>query len=184
MRDLLHTFIGKRGSKWGLAFLFCLVLSPTSVWAWNEEYAYGLPQERRMCVQRQEPDGLTFTSIDADGDCPTGAKRYIVIFGKEPKGAMALIPTATSLRFYPPLTLNWPVKERFSATPLWHFTCLAKTEMSPLGVKLSLPIYRGEITAGARENCIDAEQRALNYCRDEMKGESLLETCPLSWSGQ
>ncbi|HEX5033921.1 MAG TPA: hypothetical protein VFW62_05525, partial [bacterium] len=126
-----------------------------------------------MCVQRVEEDGLTFTAIEHDADCPPGAKRYIVIFGKEPKGAMALLPTATSLRFYPPLTLSWPAKDRFSADPLWHFTCLAKAEFNPLGVKLSLPTYKGEITARGRENCIDAEQRALDYCRREMKGDSL-----------
>lgn len=184
MRHLLHTFLGKRGLEWGLAFLFWLAWPPVATRAWNEDYAYGLPQERRMCVQRLEPDGLTFTSIEPDADCPPEAKRYIVIFGKEPKGAMALIPTTTSLRFYPPLILNWPAKDRFSANPLWHFTCMAKAELNPLGVKLSLPVYRGEITAHGRVNCLDAEQRALLYCREEMKGESLLETCPLSWSGQ
>ena len=184
MRHLLHIFLSKLGIGWGLAFLFGLLLPVSPAQGWNEDYAYGLPQERRMCVERSEEDGLTFSSIPPDADCPPGAKRYIVIFGKEPKGAMALVPTSTSLRFYPPLVLNWPAKERFSASPLWHFTCLGKTELNPLGVKLSLPSYRGEITSRGKEDCLQAEKRALAFCRKEWSGESLLETCPLSWSGE
>lgn len=181
MRHLLHTFVGKGGMGWGLAFL--IFAFPLGLRAWNEEYAFNLPQERRMCVQRAE-DGLVFTSIDSDADCPPGSKRYVVIFGKEPRGAMALIPTSTSLRFYPPLTLNWPAKDRFSASPLWHFTCLGKAELSPLGVKLSLPTYRGEITAPGKGDCLEAEKRALSYCQGELNGSALLESCPIGWSGQ
>lgn len=182
MRHLLHIFFGNSAIRWGLGFLILAI--PCGLWAWNEEYAYNLPQERRMCVQRVDEEGLTFTSIEPDADCPPGSKRYVVIFGKEPRGAMALIPTSTSLRFYPPLTLNWPAKDRFSASPLWHFTCLGRAELNPLGVKLSLPTYRGEITAHGKGDCLEAEKRALNYCREEMSGDALLETCPIGWSGQ
>ena len=183
MRHLLHIILGKGARCWGLGFLLgTLISSPCQ--AWNEDYAYGLPQERRMCVQREDEQGILFTSIEPDADCPPEAKRYIVIFGKEPKGAMALIPTSTSLRFYPPLTLHWPAKDRFSASPLWHFTCVGRAELNPLGVKLSLQTYRGEITSGGKEDCLEAERRALAFCKKEWQGEALLEICPLSWSSR
>ncbi|HCU23939.1 MAG TPA: hypothetical protein DF383_02890 [Deltaproteobacteria bacterium] len=149
--------------------------------AWNSDYVYGLPKERRMCVQRDGEDGILFRSIASDEDCPPGFRRYIVIFAKEPRGAMALVPTATSLRFYPPLVLNWPAGDNFSSNSLWHFTCIQNHEIEPLGYKLALQSYRGEITFEGREDCQAAERRALKFCREEWAGATLLENCPLSW---
>jgi len=164
-----------------MAFLLPLLSAPAR--AWNPDYAYGLPQERRMCVKRDAADTIQFTSIAEDEDCPPGSGRYIVIFAKEPRGAMALISTTTSLRFYPPLTLNWPAQEPHSGSPLWHFTCLQKHDIAPLGTKLSLNSYRGEMTFQGKQDCLEAEQRALKFCQDEWQGEALLESCPISWGG-
>lgn len=150
--------------------------------AWNPDVAYGLPQERRMCVRRDSEETIHFSAIAEDEDCPTGSRRYIVYFAKEPLGAMALIPTTTSLRFYPPLTLQWPAEDhQFSGSPLWHFTCVQKTEISPLGNRMALNSYRGEMTFSGKEKCLDVQQRALRFCQEEWKGQALLESCPLSW---
>lgn len=162
-------------------FAFGGLLWPNPAPAWNPDVTYGLPQERRMCVQRDPERGIRFFSIQEDQDCPEGSRRYLVIFAKEPRGAMALIPTSTSLRFYPPLTLNWPANEQNSGSPLWHFTCVQKHEISPLGTKVSLQSYRGEITFRGKQDCLEAEQRALRFCQQEWNGGALLESCPLSW---
>ncbi|KAB2840677.1 hypothetical protein F9K50_05370 [bacterium] len=165
-----------------LAMLSWLLLQIPAARAWNPDVAYGLPQERRMCVRRDSDETLLFSAIAEDEDCPAGSRRYIVYFAKEPRGAMALIPTTTSLRFYPPLTLQWPATDhQFSGSPLWHFTCVQKTEISPLGNRMALNSYRGEMTFSGKENCLDAEQRALRFCQEEWKGQALLESCPLSW---
>lgn len=163
-----------------IIFLWLLFPLPEAK-AWNPDVAYGLPQERRMCVRRDSDESILFTAIAEDEDCPTGSRRYIVYFAKEPRGAMALIPTTTSLRFYPPLTLQWPADHNFSGSPLWHFTCVQKTEISPLGNRMELNSYRGEMTFSGKQDCLEAEQRALRFCQDEWKGAALLESCPLSW---
>jgi len=95
-----------------------------------------------------------------------------------------MLSTSTSLRNYPPLVLNWPAKNEDSGSPLWHFTCVKSEEVSVLDSKISLLRYRGEITANGKSECVPAEKSALQYCHDQWKGESLLETCPLSWGVQ
>lgn len=104
-----------------------------------------------------------------------------MVFAKEPKGALALLPTKTSQLFYPPLTLRWPADQNLTRTPLWHFTCVVKGERDILGSKVSLYRYRGELTASTRQDCLEAEARALRYCQEKLNGEELLEACPLGW---
>jgi len=153
--------------------------------AWNPDYAYGLPKQRRMCVKRDGPNTLTFTSIQSDEDCPPTLGRYIVVFAREPKGAIGMVKSSTSLRVFPPLVLSWPANNEESGSPLWHFTCVKAEEMPVLDSKVSLMRYRGEITSrGGRTDCSSAEKNALKYCQDQWKGESLLETCPMSWGAQ
>jgi len=55
--------------------------------AWNDDYAYGLPKQKRMCVKRDADQTVLFTSVYSEEDCPEGSQRYIVVFGREPKGA-------------------------------------------------------------------------------------------------
>ncbi len=151
----------------------------SSVTAWNPDYAYNLPQQRRMCVKRDSDETIRFYSILSDEDCPPDARRYLVVFAKEPPGGIALVPTTTSLRYYPPLTVQWPPKEKLSSTPLWHFTCLKNEELEVLDSKIPLQSYRGEITSSGKLDCFSAAERALKYCKKEYQGDSLLEQCPL-----
>jgi len=38
----------------------------------------------------------------------------------------------------------------------------------------------GEVTSDAKQECQEAESRALIYCKKQLKGEVLLENCPIS----
>lgn len=160
--------------------LLAFFLGQNSALAWNPDYAYGLPKKRRMCVRREGPNNILFYSIYTNEDCPTPAKRYIVVFGKDPRGSMALMRSTTSQRFYPPLTLQWPTDNNPSRTRLWHFTCVKLNEKDVLGSKVELYQYLGEVTSDGKQECFEAEERALTYCKTQLKGESLLENCPIS----
>jgi hypothetical protein len=161
-------------------FFLCLGFAP-ELRAWNPDYAYDLPKQRRMC-QRLEPDGSIFLhSILSDEACPQGEQRYLVVFAKEPRGAMALLATKTAEIFYPPLTLKWPPDENFTRNQLWHFTCVKSDEKDVLGSKVTLYKYLGEMTADVRQDCLEAEDRALHYCQEQYKGDELLEACPITW---
>jgi hypothetical protein len=149
--------------------------------AWNPDYAYDLPKQRRMCVRREKDDTVFFYSILSDEECPPTEARYLVIFAREPRGAMALLETNTSQKFYPPLTLKWPPDEKISQSRLWHFTCVKLGEKEILGSKVQLYRYMGEMTSDVRQDCLEAEERALQYCQKEYKGEELLEQCPITW---
>lgn len=149
--------------------------------AWNPEYAYGLPKLRRMCVTRPEKDLVHLRAIAPDEDCPEGSTRYVVAFAKEPRGSMALVRSATSQHFYPPLTLTWPPEARLSRTQIWHFTCVESSERPVLDTTVRLMRYKGEITSDKKNECMEAERRALEYCIEELKGQSLLESCLIPW---
>ena len=174
-------FSALRPSLFLLGLFFLLPCLPKVTEAWNPDYAYDLPKQRRMCVHR-EPDGsLFFSSILTDEDCPHGETRYLVIFAKEPRGAMAMIQTTTDQIFYPPLTLKWPPDDTASRTQLWHFTCVKAGEKEILGSKVKLYQYLGEMTANVQQDCLEAEGRALRYCQEHFKGEALLEACPIGF---
>ncbi|MDX1387160.1 MAG: hypothetical protein R3257_06185 [bacterium] len=158
---------------------FLLGFSPAQ--AWNPDYGYGLPKQRRMCVKSMGDGRVQFRAILSHEDCPQESRRYIVIFGKEPRGAIGLLKSSTSQKFYPPLTLKWPTEKNPSRTELWHFTCVTMGEREILGSKVSLYKYLGEITAQADKDCLEVEARALQFCQKELKGESLLESCLISW---
>ncbi len=164
-------------------FLLILgMLWPPPLLAWNPDVAYGLPKQRRMCVKREGPDTLHFFSILHDEPCPEDARRYIVVFGKEPRGSIGLIAASTSHKFYPPLTLAWPViGAEFSGSPLWHFTCVKPEQIDLLQSPIELLRYRGEITSTGKKDCLEAQGRALKFCQEEWKGEKLLEECPIGW---
>jgi hypothetical protein len=161
-------------------FLGSLII-PRKVHAWNSDYAYDLPKQRRMCVRRVEGKQVEFKAIFSDEDCPKDAKRYIVVFAKEPRGALALVASTTSQKFYPPLTLKWPTAQNPTRTHLWHFTCVGLEEKDVLGSKIHLYRYLGEVTFKASQQCLDAEARALNYCQEQLKGQTLLENCAIPW---
>ncbi len=181
---LCHNGSVPRPTMFLFLIVFCIFLN-SEAQAWNPDYAYGLPRQRRMCVQRQAGNQVHLTSILPDEDCPVAATRYIVIFGKEPRGSIALMPTTTDLKFYPPLVLVWPAQEDTTQTHLWHFTCVKPHEVMILNSKISLMKYKGEITATAdKTECLDVEKRALKYCQDKFEGEELLESCPLGWGVQ
>ncbi len=152
--------------------------------AWDPDYAYGLPKQRRMCVHREPGGTLLFSSILPDEDCAVGSRRYIVVFGRDPAGSIGLLPSSTSLKFYPPLVLSWPVGNEYSGSPLWHFTCVKPEEIEVLQSRISLLRYKGEITSGGKKDCAEAQRRALKYCQQEWEGESLLEDCPVGWGIQ
>lgn len=157
------------------------LLFPATAQAWNPDYAYDLPKQRRMCVRRIEDKQVEFKAIFADEDCPKDAKRFIVVFAKEPRGALALVPSTTSQKFYPPLTLKWPTDQNPTRTHLWHFTCVDLEEKDVLGSKIHLYRYLGEVTFKASQQCLEAEARALNYCQEQLKGQTLLENCSIPW---
>lgn len=162
----------------GLFFLF-----PLKSWAWNPDYAYDLPKQRRMCVQRLGKGQVKFSAIFSDEDCPDTSKRYIVVFARNPRGAIGMIRATTSQKFYPPLTLKWPTKKNPSHTALWHFTCVSLGERQILDSKIQLYQYLGEYLANDKVPCTEAESRARNYCETQLKGQSLLESCPIPWGG-
>lgn len=170
-----------RPSLFPLALFFFLITLPLPTRAWNPDYAYDLPKQRRMCVRREGTDSVILYSISADENCPPEEQRYLVVFAKEPKGAVALLKTTTSHHFYPPLTLKWPPDPNTTAGQLWHFTCVKAGEREILGSKVRLFQYLGEMTADVKQDCLAAEGRALRYCQEELKGEELLETCPIAW---
>ncbi|MDX1386033.1 MAG: hypothetical protein R3257_00480 [bacterium] len=149
--------------------------------AWNPDYAYDLPKQRRMCVRRVQGHEVEFKAIFSDEDCPKEARRYIVVFAKEPKGAIGLVASTTSQKFYPPLTLKWPTDQNPTRTQLWHFTCVEVGEKNVLGSKIQLYRLRGEVTSKISQQCIEAEARALRYCQDKLKGQTLLENCSIPW---
>lgn len=149
------------------------------VQAWNPEYGHGLPRQRRMCAKRDSAQTILFYSILPDEDCPKGTTRYVVVFGRKPRDSMALIRSTTSLKFYPPLTLTWPSEQKKSRTSLWHFTCVLSEEREILESKVRLFKYKGEITSENKHRCAEAQQRALTYCQNQLKGEELLESCPV-----
>lgn len=153
----------------------------SSARAWNPDYGYGLPRQRRMCAKRESATSVHFYSIAPNEDCPQGSSRYIVVFGRRPRGSMALIRSTTSHKFYPPLTLTWPWEAKKSRQHLWHFTCVQHEERDVLDSKVRLFRYKGEITSGSKYECGEAEIRALKYCQDNLKGEELLESCPIPW---
>ena len=166
---------------WPNMFLLgAFLLGLNSASAWNPDYAYELPKKRRMCVRRDGQHGILFYSIFSNEDCPAKSKRYIVVFGKEPAGSIALIRSTTAQKFYPPLTLQWPTDNNPSRTRLWHFTCVKLGEKDVLGAKIQLYQYLGEVTSDAKQECQEAESRALIYCKKQLKGEVLLENCPIS----
>jgi hypothetical protein len=169
-----------RPSLFPLVLLFFLG-TPSPVWPWNPDYAYDLPKQRRMCARRETDDSIYFYSIPAEANCPTTEQRYLVVFAKEPKGAIALLPTTSSRDFYPPLTLKWPPDTNPTAGQLWHFTCVKSGEKEILGSKVVLYQYLGELTADVKQDCLSAEARALRYCQEQYKGETLLEACPIAW---
>lgn len=150
--------------------------------AWNPDAAYGLPKQRRMCVKRLPQGRIAFNSIASDEDCPPGETRYVVIFAKEPRGALALVKSTTSQKFYPPLSVQWPARKDSTRTSLWHFTCVGEEVWEILGSDLEMLKYKGELTSPQKDSsCSEAEVRALQYCQEHLGGESLLETCSLSW---
>lgn len=151
--------------------------------AWDPDYAYDLPKQRRMCVERLPKGKVKFSSIFSDEECPKTAQRYIVIFAKKPRGAMGLIGATTSQKFYPPLTLKWPTKKNPSRTQLWHFTCVTLGERRVLDSKIQLYEYLGEYLADDKVPCLEAENRARKYCEETLKGQILLEACPIPWGG-
>lgn len=161
--------------------LLGLFFWPLGARAWNPEYAYGLPLQRRMCVNRETEDAVHFSSVSMDETCPPGSRRYVVVFGKEPRGSIALMPITTAQRVYPPLVLTWPERPGFNGTPLWHFTCVETRELKLLESKLTVVGYRGEITSNGARECLDAQKSALLYCQEEWQGDDLLEKCPLGW---
>lgn len=154
---------------------------PLGARGWNPDVAYGLPLQRRMCVSREVDDTVHFSSVSPQETCPPGARRYVVVFGKEPRGSVAMLPITTAQRFYPPLVLSWPEREGFNGNPLWHFTCIETQEINLLESKLTVMGYRGEITTNGSKDCLEAQQRAMKYCETEWQGDDLLEKCPLSW---
>jgi hypothetical protein len=159
-----------------------LLFLPSQAFSWNQDYAYGLPKQRRMCVKHETPDTLVFSSVFSDERCPPGSRRYVVVFGREPRGSMGLLAVSTAEKFYPPLTLTWPAQApEFSGSPLWHFTCVKPHEVLLLESPIDMLSYKGEITFTGKKDCLEAQQRALEYCREEWRGEALLENCPLGW---
>jgi hypothetical protein len=165
----------------GLFFFLVLFTHSPKLPAWNPDYAYDLPKQRRMCVRREGHASVFFYSIASEENCPATERRYLVVFAREPKGAVALLATTSSRDFYPPLTLKWPPDENPTAGQLWHFTCVKTGEKDILGSKVQLYQYLGEMTANATQDCLAAEGRALRYCQEAFKGEALLEACPIAW---
>ncbi len=164
---------------WVAVFLLGLILSPEAQ-AWNPDYGYDLPKQRRMCVVHSE-DRSSFYAISPSEDCEAPAQRYIVVFSREPQGAMALLPAKTSNAFYPPLVVRWPTEQNPNRVGLWHFTCVAEREQQLLDSSLTLYEYKGELTTNGNQDCSEAAERLLQYCQDGLQGDKLLESCPLSW---
>lgn len=154
---------------------------PFPAQAWNPDYSYNLPLQRRMCVKRTGTHKLKFYSITMDQDCPKGSSRYVVVFGRNPPGSIALLASTTSQKFYPPLTLEWPPEPKLRNNKLWHFTCVELGEKQLLDSKVQLYQYKGEITAEGKKECVEVEKRALQYCQETLKGKTLLESCPIPW---
>lgn len=173
--------MNRSGILLAMLWLILMLATPFRLHAWNPDVAYGLPLQRRMCVERSGTDTVRFFSVAEDEECPETSRRYVVVFGKEPRGALALLPIATSRKIYPPLVLSWPERAGFNGNPLWHFTCVQNHELSVLESKLTVFGYRGEITSNGAKDCLEAQTRALKYCQEEWQGNDLLEKCPLSW---
>lgn len=176
--DLLKVSVA-RTVLFPIALIFLL---SSSAEAWNPDVAYGLPKQRRMCVQRDAEGTVTFTSVPPDEQCPDGTQRYVVVFGKEPKGAIGMIASSTSHKIYPPLTLEWPAHSKeFSGSPLWHFTCVKPAQITVLEMPVEMLSYKGEITSNGKKDCSEAQARALKFCQEQWRGESLIENCPIGW---
>lgn len=165
------------------AFIMPFFLNISNSWAWNPDVAYGLPKQRRMCVKRLGQGQVQFRAIGLEEDCPAGERRYVTIFAKEPRGALALVKSTTAGKFYPPLGLQWPSKQSPTRTRLWHFTCVGEEIWEILGSELHLNKYLGEMTLPTKESsCSEAEARALSHCQKRLKGDRLLENCGFEWS--
>ena len=181
VEKIISRIFKKPGLFVSSAVLAFLAFFASQLWAWNSDYAYGPPQQRRLCVKRIAENRLRFSTISEEEDCSSGSQRYIAVFSPRPEEGIGLIPSASSARFYPPLTASWPQNKEQSIAKLWHFTCVKRESIEMLKSEVELMRYRGEITADGKNYCESVRLEALRFCQDEWKGEELLEACPDTW---
>ncbi|MCP5468163.1 MAG: hypothetical protein H7A32_02715 [Deltaproteobacteria bacterium] len=149
--------------------------------AWNPDYTLFIPQQSQVCIDQEASDKVKVHEVAFDERCPPGQQRYLALFSREPRGAMALIPITSSMQFYPPLSIQWPPDPQLSKNQIWHFTCIRKFQKKILDQVVDLKSYKGEITADSQISCEEAHQQALDYCINEYKGNALLEDCLMAW---
>ncbi len=148
---------------------------------WNPDYTLTLPKQTQVCVQKDSEAKVNIKEVAFDEPCAAGQQRHLIIFSREPKGGMALVPITSSMKFYPPLTIQWPPEPRFSSTQIWHFTCVKNFQKKIMDQVVDLKAYKGEITANSDIQCEEAHKHALDYCQNEYKGNAILENCLMAW---
>ncbi len=170
-------------SKFLLFFILFSSFSffPLLLKSWNEDYnPENLPASRTVCVKKIEnirKESMTARSLQADESCLENEDRYLLVVGKEPKGAMALIPILTKTKYSPTWGISWPSKEQNNPT-LWHFTCLKSLPIQLLGVETKRFQHAGEITTPFKnQSCELALIMAKTVCIDQLKGDEIFERC-------
>lgn len=151
------------------------------LWAWNPDYAYGLPKQREFCAKRDSKDTWLFRPLGLEEACNKGEMNYLAVFAKEPRGAVALIKLKKLKDFYPKPGIKWPPEAKSPDQGLWHFSCVGEKKIKVLNTQVSLPVFLGDLTAPTSRSCEESRQRAQEHCEKKLKGQSLLENCGAYW---
>src|SRR5262245_17784147 len=154
---------------------------PSQLYSWNEDYRpESFAAQRTVCLRDlpNSPRTSEGRSIAPDEPCETGAKRYRLVVGTEPKGSFALIPLKYPQALYPPWVFSWPARDEFAPGRLWHFTCFEDFDKTILGTQTKDRIYKGEITTRSDlQSCESAYTMASKVCTEEMGGTEIFEQC-------
>ena len=163
-------------------FMILILICPAISGAWNEDYTIPPPAPRGVCIKNLSDilknNPVSVRTVSSEEGCNADEIRYQWVFGKEPKGSMALIPMKTVRDTLPPSVPAWPANENASKQRIWHFTCVATVEKQILGTAMKTYVFKGEITASSKyQSCESAYTMAQAACADQMGGNDLYEQC-------
>ncbi len=155
---------------------------PQPALAWNEDYTLSAPRDREACIKNLnniwKNSSVDIRFISQSETCSPEEIRYRWVYGKEPKGSVALLPKKNLENTYPPLVSSWPSNENSGGPRLWHFSCLGTVAKELLGTSMQGYTFKGEITAPAKyQSCEAAFTMAQGVCVNQLGGSELYEQC-------
>jgi len=153
----------------------------SELWAWNPNYAYGLPTQREFCAKRDSKETWKFRPLGLEELCQKDEIHYLAVFAKEPRGAVALIKLKKFKDFYPKPGIKWPAEALAPDKGLWHFTCLGERKVEVLDTQVSLRVFLGDFTAPTKRSCEESRAAAHKHCQKKLKGQEILESCAGYW---